>query len=125
VRKALAGIEKGIDVLASRQAELNPVEAAAADGEEKALEEWPDADDEGPAYLREEDAGPDRPAMSAPAPLTYPLAGLLTEPAGTERRYEIHGATIALLDDLRPDGAAGWAGSASPAPTAASSSTRT
>ena len=39
--------------------------------------------------------------MSAPAPLTYPLAGLLGEPAGEERRYEIHGATIALPDDLR------------------------
>ena len=39
--------------------------------------------------------------MSAAAPLTYPLAGLLGEPAGTERRYEIHGATIALPDDLR------------------------
>ncbi|MEO5705083.1 MAG: DUF177 domain-containing protein [Candidatus Limnocylindrales bacterium] len=39
--------------------------------------------------------------MSAPAPLTYPLAGLLGEPAGTERRYEIHGATIPLPDDLR------------------------
>ena len=38
--------------------------------------------------------------MSAPAPLTYPLAGLLAEPAGTERRYEIHGATIALPDGL-------------------------
>ena len=39
--------------------------------------------------------------MTAPVPLTYPLAGLLAEPAGTERRYEIHGATIALPDDLR------------------------
>lgn len=39
--------------------------------------------------------------MSAPAPLTYPLAGLFAEPAGMERRYEIHGATIALPDDLR------------------------
>jgi uncharacterized protein len=39
--------------------------------------------------------------MSAPAPLVYPLAGLLGEPAGTERRYEIHGATIRLADDLR------------------------
>jgi uncharacterized protein len=39
--------------------------------------------------------------MSAPAPLTYPLAGLLAEPAGSERRYEIHGATIALPDDMR------------------------
>lgn len=39
--------------------------------------------------------------MIAPAPLVYPLAGLLAEPAGTERRYEIHGATLALPDDLR------------------------
>ncbi len=39
--------------------------------------------------------------MSAPAPLVYPLASLLTEPAGTDRQYEIHGATIQLPDDLR------------------------
>ncbi len=39
--------------------------------------------------------------MSAPAPLTYPLSGLLGEPPGTERQYEIHGATIALPDELR------------------------
>jgi uncharacterized protein len=39
--------------------------------------------------------------MTAPAPLVYPLAGLLAEPAGTERRYEIHGATLPLPDDLR------------------------
>lgn len=39
--------------------------------------------------------------MTVRAPLTYPLAGLLGEPAGTERRYEIHGATIPLPDDLR------------------------
>lgn len=39
--------------------------------------------------------------MSASAPLTYPLSGLLAEPPGTERRYEIHGATIELPDDLR------------------------
>lgn len=39
--------------------------------------------------------------MSAPAPLTYPLSGLLAEPAGTERRYEINSATIGLPDDLR------------------------
>jgi len=38
--------------------------------------------------------------MTAPAPLVYPLAGLLAEAAGTERRYEIHGATIPLPDDL-------------------------
>jgi uncharacterized protein len=39
--------------------------------------------------------------MTVPAPLVYPLASLLAEPAGTERRYEIHGATIQLPDDLR------------------------
>jgi uncharacterized protein len=39
--------------------------------------------------------------MTAPAPLRFPLAGLLAEPPGTERRYDIHGATIALPDDLR------------------------
>jgi uncharacterized protein len=39
--------------------------------------------------------------MTAPAPLVYPLAGLLGEAVGTERRYEIHGATIQLPDDLR------------------------
>ena len=38
--------------------------------------------------------------MTAPAPLVYPLAGLLAEPPGTERRYEIHGATIGLPDEL-------------------------
>ena len=39
--------------------------------------------------------------MTAPAPLTYALAGLLGEPPGSERRYEIHGATIALPDEMR------------------------
>jgi uncharacterized protein len=39
--------------------------------------------------------------MTAPVPLTYPLAGLLAEPAGTERRYEIHGPAIPLPDGLR------------------------
>ncbi|MEZ0240024.1 MAG: DUF177 domain-containing protein [Chloroflexota bacterium] len=38
--------------------------------------------------------------MTAPAPLTFPLAGLLGEPAGTVRSYEIHGATIAMPDGL-------------------------
>ncbi|HUG30856.1 MAG TPA: hypothetical protein VMQ65_10140 [Candidatus Limnocylindria bacterium] len=57
VRKALAGIEKGIDVLESRQAELRPDEPEPADGEERALEDWPDADDDAPANVREEDAG--------------------------------------------------------------------
>ena len=57
VRKALAGIEKGMDVLESRQAELRPDDGEAVDGAEKAVEEWPDADDDASAYLREEDAG--------------------------------------------------------------------
>jgi uncharacterized protein len=39
--------------------------------------------------------------MTAPAPLIFPLASLLAEPPGSERRYEIHGATIALPDDMR------------------------
>jgi uncharacterized protein len=38
--------------------------------------------------------------MTAPVPLVYALSGLLGEPAGSERRFEIHGATIALPDDL-------------------------
>ncbi len=38
--------------------------------------------------------------MTAPAPLTFPLAGLLGEPAGTAHPYEIHGATIPLPDGL-------------------------
>jgi hypothetical protein len=57
VRKALAGIEKGIDVLDARRAELQPAEAEPVDGDEKTLEDWPDAGDDAPAYLREEDAG--------------------------------------------------------------------
>ncbi len=40
-------------------------------------------------------------ANRAPAPLTFPLAGLLGEPAGSTRRWDVHGATIALADDLR------------------------
>lgn len=39
--------------------------------------------------------------MTAPAPLTYPLAGLLAEPVGTERRFDVAGATVRLADDLR------------------------
>jgi len=39
--------------------------------------------------------------MSAPAPLVYPLASLLAEPPGSERRYDITGATLQLADDLR------------------------
>lgn len=57
VRKALAGIEKGIDVLEARQATLRPEVVPAADGGEKPLEEWPEADADGPGYLHAEDAG--------------------------------------------------------------------
>jgi uncharacterized protein len=39
--------------------------------------------------------------MTAPAPLTFPLAGLLAEPPGSERRYDIHGATIELPEGMR------------------------
>jgi uncharacterized protein len=39
--------------------------------------------------------------MTAPVPLTYPVAGLLAEPPGERRTYPIHGATIPLPDDLR------------------------
>jgi len=61
VRKALAGIEKGIDVLAARQEELRPVGPGPADGESKDLNRWPDSAHgeagDSPAFLREEDAG--------------------------------------------------------------------
>ena len=58
VHKALAGIEKGIEVLQVRQAELRGDEPPGPPepGEERSVEEWPEADDE-PAFLREEDAG--------------------------------------------------------------------
>ncbi|HLX35031.1 MAG TPA: YceD family protein [Candidatus Limnocylindrales bacterium] len=39
--------------------------------------------------------------MTVAAPLTYPLAGLLAEPYGSTRRYEVHGVTLRLPDDLR------------------------
>jgi cell division septum initiation protein DivIVA len=63
VRKALAGIEKGIDVLVARQAELRPEETGPAEGVDSGesaardLQEWPDAAEDSPAILREEDAG--------------------------------------------------------------------
>jgi hypothetical protein len=57
VRKALAGIEKGINVLEARRAELRPVEAIPSDGEERPLDDWPDAEDDGATPMREEDAG--------------------------------------------------------------------
>ena len=39
--------------------------------------------------------------MTAPVPLVFPLAGLLAEPPGSERRYDIEGVTIPLPDGLR------------------------
>lgn len=39
--------------------------------------------------------------MSGPVPLLLPLSGLLAEPPGTERRYDIDGATIPMPEDLR------------------------
>ncbi|MBI3751054.1 MAG: DUF177 domain-containing protein [Chloroflexi bacterium] len=39
--------------------------------------------------------------MTAAAPLTYPLAGLLGEPPGERRRYPVSGVTIPLPGDLR------------------------
>jgi hypothetical protein len=62
VRKALAGIEKGIDVLHVRQAELRgepepPAPEPVAEGPgARDLEEWPEAGDAAPTYA-EEDAG--------------------------------------------------------------------
>ena len=44
---------------------------------------------------------PARGPGNAPPPLTYPLATLLAEGIGAERRYDVHGATIALPDELR------------------------
>jgi uncharacterized protein len=39
--------------------------------------------------------------VTVAAPLTYPLAGLLTEPFGTSRHFPVHGVTIPLPEDLR------------------------
>jgi hypothetical protein len=55
VRKALAGIEKGMGVLEARQAELQP--APAEDEDARDLEEWPDAAPDAQAAQHEEDAG--------------------------------------------------------------------
>jgi cell division septum initiation protein DivIVA len=68
VRKALAGIEKGIDVLEVRQAELRGADAppeadmpaagpSGRGGTAKELDDWPDVPQDEPAFLREEDAG--------------------------------------------------------------------
>jgi len=61
IRTALAGIEKGIDVLAARQEELRPIGPGPADGGSKDLDgssdSAPGEASESPAFLREEDAG--------------------------------------------------------------------
>lgn len=59
VRKALAGIEKGMDVLQDRQAALRPPEPAPAPMDEAAkdLDDWPAAGDDPPAFQFEEGAG--------------------------------------------------------------------
>jgi cell division septum initiation protein DivIVA len=62
VRKALAGIEKGIDVLEARQAELRGEPAApapengVADAAARDVEEWPEAREAVPVF-EQEDAG--------------------------------------------------------------------
>ena len=64
VRKALAGIEKGIDVLQIRQAALRgddaagePAAAPTQDAATRDVDDWPDVREDQPAFLREEDAG--------------------------------------------------------------------
>jgi hypothetical protein len=64
VRKALAGIEKGIDVLEARKAELrgddgsaSPAAQPTPDRGARDLDDWPDVPEGEPAFLREEDAG--------------------------------------------------------------------
>jgi len=64
VRKALGEIEKGIDVLESRQAELRgdngqagPASQSTPDEAARDLGDWPDLPDDEPVFLREEDAG--------------------------------------------------------------------
>jgi len=54
VRKALAGIEKGIDVLETRREQLQPA-PPPPDGDERDLDDWPDAADD--ALEHDEDAG--------------------------------------------------------------------
>ena len=59
VQRALAGIQKGIDVLESRQAELRGVMPDMPSSDVGDDDAWPDAtaDGDSPAFLREEDAG--------------------------------------------------------------------
>ncbi len=59
VRRALAGIEKGITVLEARQAELRGGDGAEPqpDGEARDVADWPEAADESPPFARVEDVG--------------------------------------------------------------------
>ena len=64
VRKALAGIEKGIDVLQIRQAELRgdhgeapPATQATPEAGARDVDDWPEVPQDVPAFVREEDAG--------------------------------------------------------------------
>jgi hypothetical protein len=64
VRKALAGIEKGIDVLQIRQAALRgddgetpPAAASTPEAGSTDVDDWPSVPDDEPAFVREEDAG--------------------------------------------------------------------
>ena len=64
VRKALAGIEKGIDVLEIRQAALRgddgatpPAASPTPEAGAKDVDDWPNLAEDEPAFLREEDAG--------------------------------------------------------------------
>jgi cell division septum initiation protein DivIVA len=54
VRKALAGIEKGIDVLEARREQLQPA-PPPPDGDERDLDDWPDAADD--SFEHDEGAG--------------------------------------------------------------------
>ena len=64
VRTALAGMEKGIEVLHARQAELRDDDGANATGpagteqrDKREVDDWPEAASGAPTFLREEDAG--------------------------------------------------------------------
>jgi hypothetical protein len=64
VRQTLAGIEKGIDVLQVRQAELRgddgevpPAALGTPEAAGRDAEDWPEVPGDEPSFLREEDAG--------------------------------------------------------------------
>ena len=90
VRKALAGIEKGIDVLAGppggaprRRGGRRAGRAPTPDATTKDARRLAGRPRGRAGIPARRGRGPDRPAMTAPAPLRYPLAGLLGEPPGT------------------------------------------